>query len=75
MPWAMSLSLGDDKLLFGPKHNIYAFFVILFVLFDTIICLSNFSCKLWNRKLKINEFFKKLIIELMSLSSSESSPH
>ena len=21
-PWAMSLSLGDIKLFFGPKHNI-----------------------------------------------------
>ena len=34
MPWAVSLSLGDDKLFFGPKHNIYALFMILFGLFD-----------------------------------------
>ena len=37
MPWAMSLSHGDDKLFFGPKHNIYALFVILFGLFDLIL--------------------------------------
>ena len=30
MPWAVSSSLGDDKLFFRPKHNIYAFFMILF---------------------------------------------
>ena len=36
MPWAVSLSLGDDKLFFRPKHNIYALFVILFGLFDLI---------------------------------------
>ena len=34
MPWAVSSSLGDDKLFFGPKHNIYALFMILFGLFD-----------------------------------------
>ena len=28
-PWAMSLSLGDIKLFFGPKHNIYALVMIL----------------------------------------------
>ena len=32
----MNLSLSDDKLFFGPKHNIYAFFMILFGLFDLI---------------------------------------
>ena len=30
----MSSSLGDDKLFFRPKHNIYVFFMILFGLFD-----------------------------------------
>ena len=34
MPWAVSLSLGDDKLFFVPKHNLYAFFMILIWLFD-----------------------------------------
>ena len=36
-PWAMSLCLSDVKLFFGPKHNIYALFVILFGLFDLIL--------------------------------------
>ena len=36
-PWAVSLSLGDVKLFFGPKHNIYALFMILFDLFDLIL--------------------------------------
>ena len=34
MPWAVSLI--DKKLFFRPKLNIYAFFVILFGLFDLI---------------------------------------
>ena len=29
-PWAVSSSLGDVKLFFGPKHNVYALFMILF---------------------------------------------
>ena len=59
MPWAMSSSLGDDRLFFRPKHNIYALFMILFGLFDLILLffLSNLSCQLWNRKLKINEIY------------------
>ena len=40
MPWAMSLSLGDNKLFSRPMHNIYAFFMILFGLFDLILFLS-----------------------------------
>ena len=36
-PWAVSSSLGDGKLFFGPKHNIYALFIILFDLFDLIL--------------------------------------
>ena len=53
MSWAMSLSLGDDKLFFGPKHNIYAFFMILFGLFDSIllfvcqICHVNCETENW----------------------------
>ena len=54
MAWAESLSLGDDKLFFGPKDDIYAD-SIWFSWFDIIICLSNLSCDLWNRKLKINK--------------------
>ena len=34
---AVSLSLSDDKLFFGPKHNIYALFMILFGLFGLIL--------------------------------------
>ena len=36
IPWAVSLSLDDDKLFFGPKHNIYTFFMIIFGLFELI---------------------------------------
>ena len=59
MPWTESSSLGDEKLFFGPKNNIYALFMILFGLFDTIICLSNLSCELWNRKLKLKKRYLK----------------
>ena len=59
MPWAMSSSLGDNKLFFGPKHNIYALFMILFGLF---VC-QNLSCELWNRKLKIKEIYLKKILQ------------
>ena len=30
---------------------------IWFIWFDTVICLSNLSCELWNRKLKINKIY------------------
>ena len=64
---AMSLSLGDVKLFFGPKHNIYTLFMILFwfIWFDTIICLSNLSCELWNRKKR--KYFKKWKNHLLRL--------
>ena len=42
-PWAVSSSLGDVKLFFGPKHNIYALFMILFDLFDSILL---FACQI-----------------------------
>ena len=57
MPWAVSLSLGDDKLFFGPKHNIYALFMILFGLFDLILLFV-----MWIVKQKIENkrnLFKK----------------
>ena len=44
MPWAVSLILGDDKLFFRPKHNIYAFFMILFGLFDLILLIVSKIC-------------------------------
>ena len=33
---------------------------IWFIWLNTIFCVSNLSCELWNRKLKINYFFKKM---------------
>ena len=52
MPWAMISSLGDDKLFFGPKHNIYTFFMILCGLFDLIllfVCqISHVNCETEN---------------------------
>ena len=49
-PWAVSLSLGGNKLFFKPKHNIYAFFMILFGLFDLILL---FVCQICHMKQKI----------------------
>ena len=62
----MSLHLGDDKLFIRPKHNnIYTFYdSILYIWFETIICLLKLSCELWNRKLKINEILFKKNIKL-----------
>ena len=37
MPWALSSSLGNNKLFFGPKHNINSLFMILLGLFDLIL--------------------------------------
>ena len=45
MPWAMSLSLIDNKLFFGPKHNIFAIFMILFGLFDLVLL---FVCQIFH---------------------------
>ena len=59
MPWAVSSSLSDDKLFFGPKHNIYSFFLILFGLFDLILYLS-VKFVMWIVKQKI-ENNQKLI--------------
>jgi len=50
MPWAVISSLGDDKLFFGPKHNIKALFMILFGLFDSILL---FVCQICLVKQKI----------------------
>ena len=41
------------------QHLCFLHDSIWFIWFDTIICLSNLSCELWNRKLKIKEFFEK----------------
>ena len=52
-PWAASSSLGDIKLFFGPKHNIYALFIILFDLILLFVCLfCHVNCEAENWKLK-----------------------
>ena len=53
MPWAGILSLGDDQLFFGPKHSIYAFFMILFVLFDFILL---FVCQICHVNCETEKF-------------------
>ena len=48
-PWAVSLSLGDVKLFFGPKHNIYALFIILFDLILLFVCqICHVNCEAEN---------------------------
>ena len=52
------------QLLFGPKHNIYAhnfhdFYLIYLIWYYTRYLSVKFVIELWNKKLKINEFFKK----------------
>ena len=41
------------------QHLCFIHDSIWFIWFDTIICLSNLSCELWNRKLKIKEIYLK----------------
>ena len=72
MPWAVSSILGDDKLSFRPKHNIYAFFMILYGLFDLIllfvfqICHVNCETENWKYKKFI---FKKNNMQVSSIQS------
>ena len=48
-PWAVSSSLGDGKLFFGPKHNIYALFIILFDLILLFVCqICHVNCEAEN---------------------------
>ena len=69
MPWAGILSLGDDQLFFGPKHSIYAFFMILFVLFDFIllfVCqICHVNCETENKSYLC---FKKRVKHSLSLT-------
>ena len=66
MSWAMSSSLGDDKLFFRPKHNIYVFFMILFGLFDLRlffvcqICHVNCETEIENKQNLFKIFFSQL---------------
>ena len=46
------------------QHLCFIHDSIWFIWFDTIICLSNLSCELWNRKLKIKEIYLKKYISL-----------
>ena len=39
------------------QHLCFLHDSIWFIWFDTIICLSNLLCELWNRKLKIKELY------------------
>ena len=39
------------------QHLCFIHDSIWFIWFDTIICLSNLSCEVWNRKLKIKEIY------------------
>ena len=58
MPWAVSLSLGATNSFWTQaQHWRFIHDSIWFIWFDTIICLSNLSCELWNRKLKIKEIY------------------
>ena len=41
------------------QHLCFIHNSVWFVWFDTIICLSNLSCELWSRKLKIKEIYLK----------------
>ena len=56
MPSTVSMSHGNNKLFFRPKHNIYAFFMILFGLFDLMLlfvcqtCHVNCETEYWKYK-------------------------
>ena len=45
------------------QHLCFIHDSIWFVSFDTMICLSNLSCELWNRKLKIKEIYYKKYLQ------------
>ena len=49
------------------QHLCFLHDYIWFIWFDTIICLANLSCELWNRKLKIKEFKKNLASEWLNI--------
>ena len=52
--WVCALVMTNS--LLGPSTTSTLFhYSIWFFWFDTINCLSNLSCELWNRKLKINK--------------------
>ena len=56
------------------QHLCFIHDSIWFVSFDTIICLSNFSCQLWNRILKIKKnIFKKSLVSFFFCFNCSSS--
>ena len=62
MPWAVSSSLGNDKLFFGPNHNIYTlfhYFYLIYLSWYYIICLSNLSLNCETEKGKLKKFIQK----------------
>ena len=59
----MDLSLADNKLFFGPKHNIYTFFMILFGLFDLKLLFVCQFCHV-KQKIKNKRFLKKNLVAL-----------
>ena len=58
MPWAVISSRSDDKLFYGPKHNIYALFMIIFDLFDFILLFVCQICHV-NWETEIKEIYLK----------------
>ena len=73
MPWAVISSLSDDKLFFGPKHNIYALFMILFGLFVWYYYLSvKFVMWIVKQKIenKIKLFLKKYVLDHLAIRVS-----
>ena len=56
------VALSDDSVRAQAQHLCYLHDFSWFIWFYTFICLSNFSCELWKRKLKISEFLKNLTI-------------
>ena len=69
MPWAMSSSLGDDKLFFRTKHTIYVFFMIVvgFLIWYSYLSVT---FVMWSVKQEIknkqNLFLKKLKVSAFS---------
>ena len=72
-PWVLALVM-TNSFLDPSRTTMLSLRLFWFIWFDTIICLSNSSCELWNRKLKIKEIHLKNIFfnqsELVSLLKS-----
>ena len=69
MPWAVSLSLSDNKLsdnklFIGSKHILFGLFYLILLFVCQIL-----SYELWNRKLKKRNLFLKKIPKLLNKKS------